>query len=194
MLYADSGMTRRPWGDWVAELAPFDAWNERALMIAFGVFGIPKTLLDVGCGTGAMVNLARKLGVDALGVDQIGPLHHEDWIRQHDLREPLNLAQYFQLVLSIETGEHIEPEHDQTFIETVASHVDGGGLLIFTAAHPGQAGNGHVNCSPATYWRTKFSDQGLNWNQKLGMRLALAWSQVPSPAFWLPANVQVFNR
>jgi len=59
-------VTRRPWGDWVAELAPFDAWNERALMIAFGVFGMPRSLLDVGCGTGAMVNLARNYRAEGM--------------------------------------------------------------------------------------------------------------------------------
>ena len=54
---------------WIEILAPHDVENERHAMAMFAVLGQPASYLDVGSGTGAMVNLARKLGVDAYGLD-----------------------------------------------------------------------------------------------------------------------------
>ena len=47
--------------DWITLLAPMDGWNERLLMATFALTGLPPTYLDVGSGTGAMVNFARRL-------------------------------------------------------------------------------------------------------------------------------------
>jgi hypothetical protein len=53
--------------------------------------GLPQSYLDLGSGTGAMVNMARKMGVDAYGVDLInGPEH---WFIAHNLTEPLYTRQ-----------------------------------------------------------------------------------------------------
>jgi hypothetical protein len=59
-----------------AQLAPFDGWNERAFCQIVAWMGIPHSYLDLGSGTGAMVNMARKIGIEAYGVDLInGPEH-----------------------------------------------------------------------------------------------------------------------
>ena len=180
--------------EWQAVLGPMDGWAERHVLAAFGALGLRSPYLDVGCGTGAMANMAHRLGIEAVGVDRIGPLHGEEWLRRHDLRDPLDLGQRFALVTSLEVAEHIPSEHDATFCDSVARHVADGGLLVFTAAHPGQGGEEHVNCRPASYWRTMFHDRGLSWSREDSLRLALVWSWLGSPCYWLAANVQVFTR
>lgn len=58
-----TGYTTTPSGRFFSHLANF----YRALIIR--LFLKPKTLLDVGCGTGLLVYYLRKMGVDAYGVD-----------------------------------------------------------------------------------------------------------------------------
>lgn len=178
--------------DWIATLAPFDSWNERVIMALFALLGMPRTYLDVGSGTGSMVNLARKIGVEAFGLDNLP--RPDAWLMRVDLRYPVNLGMQFDLVTSIEVAEHIPIEFDATFCDTVARHVAPSGLLVFTAAHPGQAGEDHVNCRPATYWRRMFYDRGLAYDEQRSLRVAHMWQCTQSPAYWLTANVQVFTK
>lgn len=175
---------------WIEKLAPLDKWNERLLMATFSIWGIPLSMLDVGCGTGAMCNLARKLGVDAVGVDKIA--REPDSV--HDLRLPLNLGRTFDLVISLEVAEHIPTENSGIFLNSMTSHVSRGGRLIFSAAPPNQPGNGHVNLKQPYYWRSMIDERGLSYQDEFTARLRLAWQWVPAPMMWLVGNVQVFER
>src|SRR3990170_4394675 len=100
---------------WLEGLKEFDAGNRLALMAVFAAFGEPISYLDVGCGTGAMVKLARQLGIKAHGVDLL--LNESEWVRQHDLSYPFEWGWQFDLVTSIEVAEHIQPEFAETFCE-----------------------------------------------------------------------------
>lgn len=179
--------------DYLKILAEHDPWNRRHLMAMFACFGIPGNFADFGCGTGSMVELAHRMGIDSLGID----IHdyNKPWYKNYDLTIPLPPEKTYQLVVSLEVGEHIPQSSDAVYASTVARHVKhGNGLLVFTAAHPGQEGEGHVNTRSAIYWRTLFHNQGLNYQKKDAVRLALLWSNIKSPLYWLPANVQVFSR
>jgi cyclopropane fatty-acyl-phospholipid synthase-like methyltransferase len=175
---------------WIDKLAPFDEWNERLLMALFAVWGIQSSMLDIGCGTSAMVNLARKLGMDAIGVDQIA----REPDLEHDLRKPFNLGKTYALVMCIEVAEHI-PENDSgIFLQNAISHVMRNGRFVFSAAPPAQHGEGHVNLKPAEYWRDRIYDRGLTYREDMTVRLRLAWQWVPIPMQWLIGNLQVFMR
>jgi len=148
-------------------------------------------MLDLGSGTGAMVELARILGVDALGVDKIA-VDPPD--KRSDLATPLDLGRKFALVICIEVAEHIPELYAGVFANSVCDHVDRGGLLVFTAAGPGQAGDGHLNTKPGDYWRTMFDNRRMSYREDYTFKLKLAWQLIPSPAMWLSANLQVFDR
>ena len=176
--------------EWREQLEPFDSWNRRLVLSIFGLVGIPPTYLDLGSGTGAMAATARALGVDALGVDLIA----RDPDKFFDLTGPMNLNRQFELVTCIEVAEHIAPFHTKVFCGNIARHVKTAGLLVFTAAAPGQAGDGHVNLRLATEWRTLFWDRRLHYREDITNRLKLAWQLIPMPMSWLPSNVQVFDK
>lgn len=178
--------------DWITTLAPFDTWNERVIMAAFALLGKPRAYLDIGSGTGAMVNLARKIGIPALGVDALP--RPDDWLKVQDLREPFDLGGVFDLVTCIEVAEHIPIENDATLCNSIARHVAPGGWLIFTAAHPGQGGEQHVNLRPAPYWRKMFYDRGLDYSMDVSLKLAHIWQCTETPQYWLIANCQVFRK
>ena len=182
---------------WVELLAPHDNWNERIILAIFAVFGYPVSYLDVGCGTGAMVNIARKIGIESYGVDKIP--RPDTHIFRHDLNNFFSLAMHgisekVALVTSFEVGEHIYPDRHDNFCDTIARPVPDRGMLIFTAASPGQAGEGHVGVKHAPYWRAKMHDRGLTYQSYLTSRLRAVLLSLESPLFWLPGNLQVFTR
>jgi hypothetical protein len=197
-----------------ADLAPFDQWNERALCQVVAWMGIPRMYLDLGSGTGAMVNCARKLGSEALGVDLInGPEGH---FYTHDLTRPLrisrdsltiepglpdHLAQPFDLISCLEVAEHLPLEAHGTLVDSIARHLrpkpdfyGESGYVIFSAAPPGQAGEHHIGCRPAVEWRSMFHDRGLSFREDYTRQLAHLFGWVSGPAsHWLAANLQVFD-
>lgn len=177
--------------EWHERLKPFDRWNRRLLLSALGLFGIPGSMLDIGSGTGAMVSLARQMGIHAIGVDLIA----EEPDKKYDLTMELDLGETFDLVTCLEVAEHIPPFYTQIFTGNIGRHVrPNGGLLIFSAAPPGQSGDGHVNLRAAHEWRTLLHLWKLNYREDYTIKLRMAWSLIPSPLMWLPANCQVFDR
>lgn len=130
-----------------ADLAPFDGWNERAFCQIVAWMGVPQSYLDLGSGTGAMVNMARKIGIDAYGVDVInGPEH---WFIRHDLTRPLDLVKHqlnsetlsnrhglddhitpyitnaatFDLITCLEVAEHLPLDAHEILVDTIARHL-----------------------------------------------------------------------
>jgi len=175
-----------------AQLAPFDDWNERALAALIAWRGVPSSYLDLGSGTGAMVNMARRIGVEAIGIDVInGPEH---WFYAHDLNQPIDLGRRFQWVSCLEVAEHLPDAAAPVLADTIARHIMPGGLLFFSAAPPGQQGEHHVNCRPATYWRGLFYERGVSYRADYTKEVALLWSLTTGPASaWLGPNLQIFD-
>jgi SAM-dependent methyltransferase len=177
---------------WREGLAEFDLQNMRYLLATIATVGIPGSYLDIGCGSGAMVKIADAMGIKSHGVDQI-PNEPEPLFTTADLRDPLKLGQAFELVTCVEVAEHIDPEFQGVLVRNVARHVSRSGCLVFTAAHPGQIGHGHVNCRPAYDWRTWFGQTGLNYSPSLTQALVIVWTYARLQLPWLPANLQVFT-
>lgn len=123
----------------------------------------PKSLLDVGCGTGTWLKAALESGVsDVFGVDGIAIppdqlLFPRSNFCQQDLTRPWNLGRKFEAVLCLEVAEHLDEQHAPTLINSLAGHAD---TIIFSAACPGQEGQHHVNCQWPAYWQGKFNECG----------------------------------
>lgn len=165
-------------------------YNQQILLSIFAVLGIPGSMLDLGCGDGTMVNMANDLGVRALGVDLKAELPHI----QHDLTKPLNMHVSFDMIISIETAEHIEPEAAEIFCQTISKHRTPNTRLVLSAALPGQIGDHHVNCQPQPYWRKLLWDTGgWSYDEKNTAVLVSVLNFTAGPmSHWIPANIQVF--
>lgn len=119
----------------------------------------PASVLDVGCGLGAWLEVTKERGVgDVLGVD--GPWIEQQRVRlasnefqRHDLERPLDLGRRFDLVISLEVAQHLHPECAESFVDSLVRHGD---VVLFSAAVPGQGGNGHVNEQLQHYWAGLF--------------------------------------
>lgn len=186
--------------DFAAQRTAFEQSRETALdsaaclIAAFRVLGVPKGILDVGCGEGHLVRVAAALGATpAIGCD----LHVDrDWgdgwhVFPFNLELPL-VAESRPMVLCLEVAEHLPPESADALCDTLAKVT--GETLLFSAATPGQGGSGHLNEQPHDYWRRKLEDRGLQWDVALTDTLRTDWSKVAPRAWWYGQNIQVFRQ
>ena len=191
-----------PKSDWLEELNQTRFHTRRHLFTMYGLFGTPGSMLDIGCGLGETVFFSRRLGVDCWGVDQIvDKSWNKDWFFHHNLQDPFSLAQQglpsvVDLVLCWEVAEHIPGDKTHIFMDTCANHLKNGenSFLVFTAAHPGQGGIEHTTERSSQFWRDQFHERGLKYQENKTRKLALLWTNIDSPLWWLGNNVQVFAR
>jgi SAM-dependent methyltransferase len=153
----------------------------------------PTSVLDVGCGSGAMLAEFGRHGVDDyLGVD--GPYAANESLlipRSHflpgDVGRPLELGRRFDLVITTEVAEHLPPEQAAQFVTNLIRH---GETVVLSASVPGQFGRCHLNEQWPSYWVRIFPDQGYQaW---AGFRQAI-W-QDRDICLWYRQNSLIFTR
>ncbi|HUF08252.1 MAG TPA: class I SAM-dependent methyltransferase [Rhodothermales bacterium] len=124
----------------------------------------PRSVVDVGCGTGAWLSVFMDHGVDdVLGidgdyVDRERLLIPPDRFLAADLANPLNLDRRFDLVLSLEVAEHLPEMAAEGYVESLTRL---GSTVLFSAAIPGQGGTNHVNEQWPEYWAGLFETSGF---------------------------------
>lgn len=123
------------------------------------------SVVDFGCGTGTWLWVAGMLGSkEILGIDGNYLPQHLLMIAKenffaHDLSLPIHLHKKFDIAISMETAEHLPESAADTFVESICSSSD---TVIFSAAHPGQGGDGHINEQNQEYWISKFANFHFN--------------------------------
>lgn len=149
----------------------------------------PASVLDVGCGTGKVIDYLIEKGIgDVMGLEgsslAISNARHPEVIREADLAKPVDLGRRFDLVYSVEVAEHIRPEAAEEFVRTLTRHGD---RVLMTVARPGQGGLGHLNEQEPAYWEEQFARVGFVPNADARDRL-----KALRDMYW--ENVMVFER
>ncbi len=121
----------------------------------------PSSVLDVGCGTGISLDYFKNKGTSVRGLEgsalAISKARNAPLIRRHDLNEPIDLGERFDLVWCFEVAEHIHPRWVPALLETLKNHSD---RVLLSAARPGQGGLGHLNEQPPEYWIALMRERG----------------------------------
>jgi SAM-dependent methyltransferase len=150
----------------------------------------PKSVVDVGCGLGTWLAAFRDRGVDRLlGIDQSLPgefLLEPAHFLAADLTRDLHCNATFDLALSLEVAEHLPPEAADRFVNSLCQLAP---TVVFSAAIPGQGGDGHCNEQWPAYWWNKFAEHGYSGSD------ALRWEFWEDSAIycWYRQNLMVFS-
>lgn len=153
----------------------------------------PQSVIDVGCGTGDWLSVFAKSGInDYQGVDQ-------NWVnldslqiprekfKEQDLEKPFSLPRQYDLVMSLEVGEHLAPECAASFVHTLTSL---GPVVLFSAAVPGQGGVHHVNEQWPEYWARLFVAEGY---QPVDVLRPVLWHR-EGVEWWYAQNLMLYVK
>jgi SAM-dependent methyltransferase len=152
----------------------------------------PKSVIDVGCGVADFLAQFMNRGiVDVTGVDlaidtallQIP----QERFTPHDLSKPFKVARKYDLVVSLETAEHLPESAAETFVDTL---VNLGDVVVFSAAVPEQDGFRHINLQWQDYWADRFRARGFVPVDCIRDRI---WTDETIPSFYRQ-NILMYVR
>ena len=162
-------------------------------------------VIDVGCGPGLYTKaIAAALGASGavIGVDpdpmvkrvecdngwQIGETPSYN-IVQETLEDRSGLHNAYDLALCLEVAEHISIMDITAFVQRLCTLAP---ILIFSAAAPGQGGDGHINCREKPYWRELFQRYGFQEDPDKTRQLVTFMAGGPHMG-WFTQNVMVLT-
>lgn len=154
-------------------------WRAFFLSLAERVVGItnPRTVLDVGCARGLLVQALAERGVDSSGVDisdHAIESAHEDVrgrLRVASATEPL--GERVDLVSCVEVLEHMSPADAQVAIDNIAAVTD---RLLFSSSPGDHDEPTHVNTRPTAQWAAWFAERGFFRRTDVDLSFLSPWA------------------
>lgn len=142
----------------------------------------PRSMIDVGCGSGNLLKAFAGLGVGrVLGADfsagaealckEAGlPFHRVDLRRRADREAVADIA---DVVTCFEVAEHLPERYARDLVRFLVRLAP---TVCFTGADEGQGGPGHLNERPRSYWLNLFRDEGYGYDQATADRIRADWA------------------
>jgi hypothetical protein len=137
---------------------------QKVLTVLFKYFK-PTSVVDFGCGVGTWLKVSKDLGIEnILGLEG-------EWLNKNqlvisensfmykDLSKPVSLDKMYDMAISLEVAEHINPDSSNIFVDNLVNASD---IVLFSAAIPHQRGTGHVNEQWHDYWIKIFSTKNYD--------------------------------
>lgn len=122
----------------------------------------PHTVLDAGCAWGFLVERLRARGVEAYGIDiseyAISQVHPDiqPYCRVGSITEPF--PQTYDLIVSIEVLEHMQPADAERAVENFSKHSD---QIVFSSSPYDYKEATHFNVLQSDGWARLFARYGL---------------------------------
>jgi len=145
-------------------------------------------IIDIGCGNGGYTRELIKNGFICSGYDG-SPLTPEitgGLCKIQDFSIPVDLGR-FDLVLSLEVGEHIPAKYESIFIDNLVRAAKK--YICLSWGVEGQGGLGHVNCRNNDYVIAQLRKKGFLFNSKMSQSL-----RDESTFPWFKNTVMIFEK
>ena len=143
-----------------------------------------KSLVDFGCGNGYYVsNISPNIYCEAYDLEITNAIG-----KPKDLSKPFKLKRKFDLVLSLEVGEHIDKESESVFINNIVNHSNK--YVFMSWAIVGQGGTGHINCQNNEYIINVMNDKGFNFLETETLKIRNSNLQLP----WFKNTIMIFEK
>lgn len=150
-----------------------------------------RSVVDFGCGTGTWLSVAKELGAENVRGYE-GSWLKAEWfdepgldIQSAALEQPLPVTGSYDLAISLEVAEHLPASRAESFVTELcgaARHV------LFSAAPPGQTGDGHIHERWPDYWVALFAAQGYAVRDLIRTQV---WDDAGIP-YWYRQNCLLF--
>lgn len=155
----------------------------------------PRSVLDVGCGTGIYLSHFKEKGVSVLGVDASDAVLEKlkinrDEIIISDIRKGFKPPKKYNLCICLELAEHIPKSNSKALVEILTDSSD---TIVFTAAPPGQGGQNHINEQKREFWIKLFWDCGFYYETAITNKIAQQF-QHNHVLWYLEKNLFIFKK
>lgn len=125
-----------------------------------------RSVVDVGCGCGGWLSVAKEHGCRVLGIDGHVPDDHlvisPDEFRRQDLTAGVDCYGY-DLAMCMEVAEHLPASTAELLVEGLCKAP----WVLFSPAIPGQGGIGHINERWGSWWAGLFAMHGYDGSSDL---------------------------
>ncbi|MDO5419626.1 MAG: beta-1,6-N-acetylglucosaminyltransferase [Bacteroides sp.] len=172
----------------------YDSGLAKGLLKLLSLMSV-KTIADFGCGPGWYVALLRKSGYEVDGYDgnpfvekmSARFFNNGFYCQCMDLTEVLETEEAFDMVLSLEVGEHIPVRWEDTYLQNLTRNASQ--YVILSWAVEGQWGDGHINCRSNAYIIEKMKHLGFIISTPVSNYLRTCASR-----WWLKHTIMFFER
>lgn len=137
----------------------------------------PRTVLDVGCAMGLLVEALRERGVEAFGVDiseYALSQAREDirpFIWRASVLDPLPCR--YDLIVCIEVLEHLAIQDVQKAVENLCGATDD---VLFSSTPSDYGEATHLNVQPIEYWAERFALEGFYHDLSFDATFIAPWA------------------
>jgi hypothetical protein len=165
----------------------------------------PQSVIEFGCGKGDLSRAFASMGLSVFAFDgYANPDFYElenitfakvDFNGTLALKTHLAaLKRKFDVAICLEVAEHLDPSVSSELIEVITSVSD---VVIFSAAVPGQGGDGHINCRSREFWYDQFTKNNFEIADTIRVRLrgkddVAVWYRL-NVIDYVKRNVNVFS-
>lgn len=156
-----------------------------------------RSAVDLGCGTGVYLNELRRRGLDTVGYEYSAHARNAARrlyaveARPFDLRDFAGVDRGYDICLCIEVAHYLPPAMGDLLVEHCARAAP---RVMFSSAHPGQGGYGHVNAQWRDCWVARFEAQGCRLNEPATARLEAHLRGCLARGLWLADNICLLER
>lgn len=157
----------------------------------------PRRVVDLGCGTGALLAAFRDRGCEVVGLEysEAGLKFCRDRgldVRKFDIERDTPDPQLgpFDVAICMEVAEHLPAPCADRLVDLLTGFAP---VIVFTAATPGQGGVDHVNEQAPEYWIEKFESRGFRSRSDQSAELSREWQRHALAAYYW-GNLMVFGQ
>jgi SAM-dependent methyltransferase len=157
----------------------------------------PASVIDVGCGTGTLLDRLRSLGVPGVGLEYASAALADCIARGLDVHRfdveadpvPADMGPA-DVVISMEVGQQLATTSSARYVGLLCDLARA--TVVFSSGVPGQGDRAPRNEQPHEFWIQLFEERGFEVDEDLSGRWRQEWT-LRGTAPWFASNVLVLR-